>query len=100
MIRSVALCLGLTLALPVSAQTEKEADCQYQADVAAAVQQARLGGVKERDVAGAIAATNPGWPARYNNAIPLLSAQFYQLKKRDLRNIDMGVVYKDACMSQ
>ena len=51
-----------------SAQTEKELDCGYQADVAGAVQQARLDGVSERKVESAIEETNPSWPARYSNA--------------------------------
>jgi hypothetical protein len=96
---ALALCLAC-LAAPLAAQSDKEADCGYQADVAAAVQQARLEGVREARVAETIAASNPTWPARYNNAIPLLTAQFYQLKKRDLRDVDMRMVYFDACMAQ
>lgn len=96
---SLALVLTLGLAGPSSAQSEKETDCRYQADVATAVQQARLDGVDERAVPAAIAARNPAWPARYNNAIPLLAAQFYQMNKRDLKALDMGSEWFKACLS-
>ncbi len=100
MTRLVALILSLVFALPAWAQSEKELDCRYQADVAAAVQKARLDGVKERDVAAAIAATNPTWPDRYSNAIPTMAGQFYQYKKRQLRQVDLGAQYFQLCMSQ
>lgn len=100
MIRFTAAALVLALATPALAQSAKEKDCRYQADVAAAVAKARVDGVKERKVAETIAASNPGWPERYNKAIPLLSAQFYQTKKKDLEGLDMGKTYFEACMAR
>lgn len=94
------LAASLTLmATSGSAQTEKELDCGYQADVAGAVQQARLDGVSERKVESAIEETNPSWPARYSNAIPVFAAQIYAIKKRDLREIDLRSEWLATCMN-
>ena len=82
---AITLCAIATASLA----DDRETSCRYQGEVAAAVQKARLDGVSEAGVADAIAATNPGWPAQYNNAIPQLTAYVYQLKKRDLRKIDL-----------
>ncbi len=93
--------LPLTLILTatgVSAQSKKEQDCGYQADVAGAVQKARLDGVSEKKVRAAIEASNPAWPDRYSNAIPVFAAQIYQIKKRDLKKIDLRAEWMDTCM--
>lgn len=76
-----------------------EQDCRYQADVAAAVQKARLKGVRERKISEAIAKTNPTWPARYNNAIPIFAGEIYQKKRRELRKVDLGEQWMQMCMS-
>lgn len=100
------LIAALLLALAagsVSAQEEqlsREQDCRYQADVAAAVQKARLDGVRERKLAEAIAKTNPAWPDRYNNAIPIFAGEIYRRKKRELRKVDIGAQWMQMCMSQ
>ncbi len=97
---TVAL-LAVSVAVPLRAQEdEKEQDCRYQAQVVAAVQKARLEGVRERDLVDAIARTDPGWPDRYNNAIPILAGAVYQLKKRDLRKVDLAAQWLDMCMQQ
>ena len=94
------LVLSLTLAATsVSAQTEKELDCGYQSDVAGAVQQARLDGVPEREIQSAIEDSDPAWPARYSNAIPVFAAQVYSIKKRDLRKLDLRTEWLKTCMS-
>ena len=93
--------LPLALALmttAVSAETDKEKDCGYQADVAGAVQKARLDGVSEKKVRASIEATNPAWPERYNNAIPVLAAQIYQIKKRNLKKIDLRSEWLGTCL--
>ena len=41
----------------------------------------------------------PSWPDQYNNAIPLFAAQIYQLKKKDLKNADLGKEWMNTCMS-
>lgn len=81
------------------AQSEKEKDCGYQADVAGAVQQARLDGVSEKNVRSAIEETNPTWPERYGNAIPVFAAQIYQIKKRDLKKIDLRAEWLGTCLN-
>ncbi|MCA0869634.1 hypothetical protein LCL97_02235 [Seohaeicola saemankumensis] len=100
MIRPIAaLCLILAAA-PGFAESDKETDCRYQSEVAAAVQKARLDGVREQELIQAIAATNPQWPERYNNAIPILGGEIYKLKKRDLRKVDLGAQWRQMCLSQ
>lgn len=79
MIRLALLaCLLATPTLATETRGEIKTDtkaesCAYQADVVAAIQQARLDRVKERDVPEAIAATNPTWPENYSVAIPLIT---------------------------
>ena len=86
--------------MPALADSAKETDCRYQAQVAAAVQKARMDGVPERELAESIARTQPTWPERYNNAIPVLGGAVYQLKKHDLRVVDLGEQWMAMCMSQ
>ena len=97
--RMLPFALSLTLAATSgSAQSEKELDCGYQADVAGAVQKARLDGVSEKKVRASIEATNPAWPERYNNAIPVFAAQIYQIKKRNLKKIDLRSEWLGTCL--
>ena len=67
--------------------------------MAAAVQKARLDGVREKKVAEAIARTNPDWPARYNNAIPIFVGAVYGMKKRALRKVDLGAQWFEMCLA-
>jgi hypothetical protein len=88
-----------SLAAPIaSAQTEKELDCGYQADVAGAVQKARLDGVSERKVRKVIEESKPAWPERYSNAIPVFAGQIYQIKKADLRKTDLRAEWYGTCI--
>ena len=84
----LALAVSL-LATPVFASETKEESCGFQADLVAAIQQARKDNVKERDVPEAIAATNPAWPDNYNAAIPLLAPWVYEQKRRVIRKEDL-----------
>ena len=98
-----ALIATLTcLALPAAAQENisKEADCRYQSDVVSAIQTARLDRVKEANLVEAIAETNPEWPEQYNNAVVVLAGPIYQIKRRDLKNVDLGEQWNEACLSQ
>ncbi len=88
------------LATPVAAQETKEQSCQYQADVVAAVQQARLDRVKERDVGQAVADSGPTWPENYNAAIPLITPWVYEQKMRDVRKKDLGAAWLELCLQQ
>jgi hypothetical protein len=84
----------------LAADLSKEADCGYQSDVVAAIQAARLERVKEADLADAVAATNPTWPENYNNAVTVLAGPIYDLKRRDLKKVDLGEQWKEACLAR
>ncbi len=88
------------LATPLAAQETKEQSCQYQADVVAAVQKARLDRVKERDVAQAVADSGPTWPENYNAAIPLITPWVYEQKMRDVRKKDLAAAWLELCLLQ
>jgi len=94
---AVVLCL---LAAPVVAKDSKEVSCGYQSEVIAAIQQARLDKVKERNVPKHIADTDPTWPDNYNAAIPLMTPWVYEQKMRDVRNNDLGATWKELCLAQ
>ncbi|TMV08043.1 hypothetical protein FGK63_11395 [Ruegeria sediminis] len=95
------LALAATLlASPLAAAETKQQSCQYQADVVAAIQQARLDRVKERQVPQAIADTNPSWPENYNAAIPLITPWVYEQKMRDVREKDLGAAWLELCLKQ
>ncbi|WP_300056080.1 hypothetical protein [uncultured Roseobacter sp.] len=100
MVRFVlAGALALT-AVPALAQSEKEVSCGYQADVVAAVRQARLDRVKERQVRETVLAGNPSWPEKFNNAIPLVTPWIYEMPRKDVRDNDLAAVWKEACLAQ
>jgi hypothetical protein len=94
-----ALCIFATPTLAAD-KISKAEDCGYQADVVAAIQVARLDRVKEAKLAEAIAQTDPTWPDKYNNAITVLGGPIYQIKRRDLKKVDLGVQWKEACLSR
>ncbi len=88
------------LATPLAAAESKEQSCQYQADVVAAIQKARLDKVKERDVPQAVAESSPAWPENYNAAVPLITPWVYEQKMRDVRNKDLGAAWLELCLQQ
>lgn len=90
---------AIVLAGPALAISEKEQDCTYQADVAGAVQKARLDGVPQKDVTAAIKKAGTTWPERYDNAIPILAAHIYGLKKRQLRKADLRAEFLNTCLT-
>lgn len=77
----------------------KEDSCNYQGQVMAAVQQARLDRVSEEDVQETLLAANPDWPAQFSNAIPQLAAHVYTIKRRDLRKNDLGEIFEAQCLA-
>lgn len=87
-------------ATPLMAEDTPEQSCAYQADIVAAIQQARKDRVKERDVPEAVAATNPDWPENYNAAIPLVTPWVYEQKMRVIRKEDLSAAWKELCLSQ
>jgi hypothetical protein len=96
------LALSLTiavLAIPVTAQTsEKEIDCGHQADVAAAIVQARLDRVAERKLPEELAKTAT-WPEKYNVLIPIFAPHFYNQKRGELKDQDIRGATFEQCMS-
>ena len=94
-----ALAFALVaVASPVLAADSKTASCDYQAQIVAAIQQARLDKVKERDVAKHLAASEQTWPSNYNAAIPIMTPWVYDQKMRDVRNKDLGAAWKELCV--
>jgi hypothetical protein len=86
------------LATPVFAAETKKQSCGFQADIVAAIQQARKDNVRERDVPKVVAATNPAWPDNYNAAIPLLAPWVYDQKRKVVRNEDLSAAYLEQCL--
>ncbi len=82
-----------------SAQDSKEDSCRYQGAVMAAVQDARMTRVKQEKAEANILESEPDWPAQYSKAIPQLVEHVYAMKRRDLRNIDLGAVFEEQCLS-
>jgi len=98
MIRTAfAICL---LATPVLAEDSKEVSCGYQSDVVAAIQEARLAKVRERDVPQFVAETSPTWPENYNAAIPLITPWVYEKKMRVIRREDLSAAWLELCLQQ
>ncbi|WP_037307682.1 hypothetical protein [Ruegeria halocynthiae] len=95
----IALALAV-LATPLAAAETKEQSCQYQADVVAAIQKARLDRVKERDVPKAVVDAGPTWPENYNAAIPLIAPWVYEQKMRNVRKKDLGAAWLELCLQQ
>lgn len=97
MTRFALTCAIAMCAAPVLAD-EKAESCGYQADVVAAVQQARLDRVSERNVAEHILAQEPTWPEKYNNTIPLIAPWVYEQKRRVVRNEDLAAAWNELCL--
>lgn len=93
----IALAAAL-LAAPAYASERKEQSCKYQGQVMAAVRQARLDRVQQDEVQQVILDSNPDWPAAYSNAIPQLAEHVYAMKRRDLKNADLGAAFEQQCL--
>lgn len=93
----LALALSLLATPPLAADSEKES-CAHQADIVAAIQQARLNKVAEADVGQTILANAPTWPENYNAAIPVIAPWVYEQKLDDLRDQDLATIWKDMCL--
>lgn len=101
---ALSLALAVTAA-PVLAQNqtgktpeEKAISCGHQADVAAAIVQARLDRVAERDLPRELAKTAT-WPEQYNVLIPIFAPFYYEQKRSDLRDLDTRSSTFEQCMS-
>jgi hypothetical protein len=89
----------LATAGPGFAASKKEKECGYQADIVAAVQQARLNRVKERKVPEVVMAGEVTWPERYNVTIPIFAGEMYKLKVRDLKDTNQGEEWLKLCLA-
>jgi hypothetical protein len=95
----IALIAALMAASPALGQ-DKQESCEYQAQMVAAIQQARLDRVAERDVPEALGKTEQTWPENYNNAIPLMAPWVYEQKMSVIRNEDLAAAWLDLCVQQ
>lgn len=95
-----AALFSAVIAAPVAGSESAEETCGYQADVVAAIQQARLDRVKERDLTETLTAGEMSWPENYNAAIPLVAPWIYDQKMKVIRNEDLGAVWKEQCLAQ
>ncbi|MBQ4826266.1 hypothetical protein J4729_17155 [Leisingera sp. HS039] len=93
----IALAAAL-LAAPAYASETKEQSCKYQGQVMAAVQQARLDRVKQEEVEQVILDREPEWPEAFSNAIPQLAQHVYAMKRRDLKDADLGALFEEQCL--
>ncbi len=91
---------SVVVAAPAMAEETAEESCGYQADVVAAVQQARRDRVKERNLTETLTAGETNWPENYNAAIPLVAPWIYDQKMKVIRNEDLGAVWKEQCLGQ
>jgi len=96
---AVVVASLLAPSMPAFAASKKAKDCGHQAAVAGAIQKARLEGVREKKVRETVLAGEVTWPDRYNAAIPLFTAEIYKLKKADLKEVDLGAQWKEACLA-
>lgn len=94
-----AACALTLIAGAGSAASSKAESCGFQADVVAAVQQARLDRVKETDVQARVKAAAT-WPEEYSTAIPLVTPWVYEMKMRDVKANDLAAAWKEMCLAQ
>lgn len=102
MVRTLVMAAALatvTVAPGLAQSEDKKTSCGYQAQVVAAIQQARLDRVRERKVQERVM-ENATWPENYNTAIPLLTPWVYEMKMRDVRNNDLGAAWTELCLQQ
>ena len=96
-------CLGIALggsALPAAAQSDKQQDCLHQAQVVAAVQNARKDRVEERRVQEHLAARAQPWPENYAAMIPLVTPWVYETPISDIREKNLATAWRELCLQQ
>ncbi|MEL7166567.1 MAG: hypothetical protein AAFY52_07900 [Pseudomonadota bacterium] len=94
----IASLMALPAAAEEAAPDAKATSCGYQAEVVAAVQQARKDRVAEREVTDHVLAADPTWPENFNNSIPLIAAWVYEQKRRDIRRQDLSAIWNELCL--
>lgn len=82
------------------AQESKEFSCGHQADIVAAIQQARLEGIAESAAEAHVLAASPTWPDAFNPAVPLVVPWVYSVPLSDLEDSDLGEIWQASCLAQ
>ncbi|MFK7835372.1 MAG: hypothetical protein AB8B60_04065 [Sulfitobacter sp.] len=96
---ATVMALGMVAPIGAEASSDKAVSCGHQAEVVAAIQQARLDRVKERKVQAHVM-ENATWPDNFNTAIPLLTPWVYEMKMRDVREADLAAAWTELCLAQ
>ena len=66
----------------------------------AAVQAARVARVKERKVPAHVADTNPAWPDKYNNILPIVTPWVYAMTMGEVKTADLRAAWAEMCNAQ
>lgn len=100
-VAAIVAATSIFVSTPSSQAEElgKEDSCRYQGLVMAAVQQARLDRVKQDEVEATILASAPEWPEQFSNAIAQLVPHVYAMKRKDLRQNELGPILEAQCLS-
>lgn len=100
MLRSVFLFPLVFSAVPImaSADTDKDVVCGHQGDIATAVQDARLDGVRESNVEKTLRASDPSWPDNFSKAIPAVTIWIYGMDMALVKENDLGDFWKQECL--
>ncbi len=97
--KRIVLAFAL-LATPSFAADTASESCAHQADIVAAIQQARLNNVSEADVEQTVLANGPTWPENYNAAIPIIVPWVYEQKLDGLRAQDLADTWNKLCLGE
>lgn len=88
--------VALALAAPAAAASRDEV-CGYMADVAGALQQARLAGVPEERAGAHVLEAGPDWPDNYDRAIAPMTPWVYSQDMGQLSQADLPALWRQTC---
>lgn len=96
----LAAVLGVCLAAPAGAQSasEKENVCKAQGELMGVIQQARLDNVKKANLKAAVSEARPDFSEKVLATVPAVGSFVYDMRKRDLRNINLADVAQQQCL--
>lgn len=94
---ATVLALGVSAGHMAEASSEKQEYCGHQGDIVAALRQAKLDRVPERQAQAHVIASAT-WPAKYNAAVPIYVGEIYKINRRDLKTTDLGAQWTQTCM--
>jgi hypothetical protein len=92
------LLIAALLLPSVGFAEEAEEACALQGQMMGAVQLAYLDRVKQAKATEHVLAANPDWPAGAVDALPALVNYVYSLKRRQLKDVDLGAQTKTTCL--